>query len=378
VAEFKNRNGRWKIHMSSQSTVLVTGGAGYIGSHTAKELALAGYRVVVYDNLSRGNRWAVRWGPFEEGDLQDQDRLRKVLTEYQVDAVLHFAAFAEVGESMRSPDIYFGNNVAGSLSLLNAMHVTGVRRIVFSSTCAIYGVPEVVPITEDNPKAPSSPYGESKLAVEKMLHWEGVCRGLQWMALRYFNAAGCDADGEIGESHDPETHLIPSLLNAALGRRPACPIFGGDYPTPDGTCIRDYIHVADLANAHVRALHHLESGGSSTALNLGTGDGYSVNQILAAAEAVTGRPIPVVRQDRRPGDPPRLVAAPQRAFSTLRWKPAHSSIENILETAWRWSSAKSAGAFPLGDRSRAFLPLPAGGRSPLQNSSFRLRTASGH
>jgi UDP-glucose-4-epimerase GalE len=324
--------------MSSLSTILVTGGAGYIGSHTAKELTRAGYRVVVYDNLSRGHREAVRWGPFEEGDLLDQERLRGVLAEYRVDAVLHFAAFIAVGESMQVPELYFHNNVEGSMSLLNAMRSAGVRRIVFSSTAAVYGEPETVPITEDNPKAPSSSYGEYKLMVEKLLHWEAVCHGLQWMALRYFNAAGCDADGEIGESHEPESHLIPLLLDAALGRRPACSIFGDDYPTPDGTCIRDYIHVTDLADAHVRALRHLEAGGANQALNLGTGDGYSVNQILAAAEAVIGRPIPIVRKPRRPGDPPRLVAAPQRAFTTLGWKPTHSSIENILRTAWKWSS----------------------------------------
>lgn len=328
--------------MSSPSTVLVTGGAGYIGSHTAKELARAGYRVVSYDNLSRGHRWAVKWGPLEEGDLLDQDRLRHVLATHHVEAVLHFAAFAEVGESMREPERYFRNNVAGSLSLLEAMHHAGVRRIVFSSTCALYGVPETVPITEDVPKAPSNPYGESKLMVEKMLQWEGTCRGLQYMALRYFNAAGCDAAGETGESHTPESHLIPSLLEAALGRRPACPIFGGDYPTPDGTCIRDYIHVTDLADAHVRALQHLEKGGASMALNLGTGEGYSVHQILAAAEKVAGRPIPIERQGRRPGDPPKLVAAPQRAFETLGWRPAHSSIDNILETAWQWASQRPA------------------------------------
>ncbi len=302
------------------STILVTGGAGYIGSHTAKELDRAGYRVVVYDNLSRGHRWAVQWGPLEEGDLLDQDRLRKVLTEHRIDAVLHFAAFAEVGESMREPERYFRNNVTGSLSLLDAMHQAGVRRIVFSSTCALYGTPERVPITEDVPKAPANPYGESKLMVEKMLHWQGVCRGLQWMALRYFNAAGCDAAGDTGESHEPESHLIPALLEAAQGRRPPCPIFGSDYPTPDGTCIRDYIHVTDLAGAHVRALRHLENGGASMALNLGTGDGYSVHEILAAAEKVIGRPIPTAPNPRRPGDPPRLVAAPQRAFEVLGWE----------------------------------------------------------
>lgn len=324
--------------MSSQITVLVTGGAGYIGSHTAKALARAGYRVVVYDNLSRGHRWAVRWGPLEEGELLDTEHLRKVMVAERVEAVLHFAALIEVGESMKTPETFFRNNVSGSLSLLNAMRDAGVRRIVFSSTCALYGFPEKVPIAEDTPTAPLSPYGESKLMVERLLHWEGVCHGLQWMALRYFNAAGADAEGESGESHSPETHLIPSLFEAALGRRPACSIFGGDYPTPDGTCIRDYIHVTDLANAHVRALRHLLDGKPSMVLNLGTGDGFSVNQILAAAERIIGKPIPVERKGRRAGDPPRLVAAPQKAFEQLDWKPAHSSIENIIETAWRWSS----------------------------------------
>ncbi len=295
---------------------------------------------MVYDNLSRGHRRAVRWGPFEQGDLLDQERLRRVLTEHRIDAVLHFAAFIAVGESMQTPELYFHNNVAGSLSLLDAMRATGVRRIVTSSTAAVYGTPEIVPIVEDHPKSPESPYGEFKLMVERLLHWEAVCHGLQWMALRYFNAAGCDAEGEIGESHEPETHLIPLVLDAALGRRPPCQIFGGDYPTPDGTCIRDYIHVTDLADAHVRALRYLQEGGPNAALNLGTGDGYSVNQILAAAESVIGRPVPIERRDRRPGDPPRLVAAPQRAFAALGWKPSHSSIENILATAWQWSSRK--------------------------------------
>jgi UDP-glucose-4-epimerase GalE len=330
--------------MPPQPTVLVTGGAGYIGSHTAKELSRAGYRVVVYDNLSRGHRWAVRWGAFEEGDLLDQERLRSVLVKHEVQAVLHFAALIAVGESMQTPEIYFRNNVGGSLSLLNAMRSASVSRLVFSSTAAVYGTPEIVPIDESNPKAPASPYGDSKLMVEKILEWEGVCHGLKWVALRYFNAAGCDAEGETGEAHYPETHLIPAILEAAQGLRPACPIFGSDYPTPDGTCIRDYIHVTDLADAHVRALRYLENGGSSVAMNLGTGDGYSVNQILAAAEAATGRPIPIERQPRRPGDPPRLVAAPRRTMETLAWKPMHSSIENILKTAWAWQQRQSLSA----------------------------------
>jgi UDP-arabinose 4-epimerase len=328
--------------LPSQPTVLVTGGAGYIGSHTAKELSRAGYRVVVYDNLSRGHRWAVRWGDLEEGDVLDEERLRGVLVKHEVQAVLHFAALIAVGESMQTPEIYFHNNVGGSLSLLNAMRSAGVTRLVFSSTAAVYGTPESIPIDEGNAKAPTSPYGDSKLMVEKILEWEGVCHRLKWVALRYFNAAGCDADGETGEAHFPETHLIPAILEAAQGLRPACPVFGEDYPTPDGTCVRDYIHVSDLADAHVRALRYLENGGSSVALNLGTGDGYSVNQILAAAEAATGRPIPVDRQPRRPGDPPKLIAAPQRAMQTLGWKPSHSSVDNILRTAWKWQQRPSA------------------------------------
>jgi UDP-arabinose 4-epimerase len=327
--------------VSSSSAVLVTGGAGYVGSHTAKVLARAGYRVVVYDNLSRGYREAVRWGPFEEGDLHDTQRVQEVLRRHQIGAVLHFAALAYVGESMQQPELYFHNNVVGTLSLLNAMRAAEVRKLVFSSTCAVYGTPQTVPIEESNPKAPENPYGESKLVVEQALGWEGACHGLQWVALRYFNAAGCDADGEIGEDHSPETHLIPSLLEAALGRRPACPIFGDDYPTPDGTCIRDYVHVTDLGAAHVLALNYLEQGGASTQVNLGTGHGYSVKQILAAAEQAAGRPIPIVQQPRRPGDPPKLVAAAGKAQTMLGWKPEHSSIENILATAWRWASRKA-------------------------------------
>lgn len=320
----------------------MTGGAGYIGSHAAKELARAGYRVVVYDNLGRGHRGAVRWGPFEEGDILDETRVTDVLLEHGVKAVLHFAALAYVGESMNAPELYFRNNAMGTLSLLNAMRSAGVRKLVFSSTCAVYGSPETVPIEESNSRVPANPYGESKLMAEKMMEWEGVCHGLQWAALRYFNAAGCDADGEIGEAHDPETHLIPSLLQAAAGLRGPCPIYGGDYPTPDGTCIRDYVHVTDLADAHVRALRHLESGGPSVAVNLGTGLGWSVNQVLKAAEDVVGQPIPVQREPRRPGDPPRLVAWRERASSVLGWQPAHSSLEHILGTAWKWQKKRVA------------------------------------
>jgi UDP-glucose-4-epimerase GalE len=295
----------------------------------------AGYRVVVYDNLSRGHRWAVRWGLLEEGDLLDQARLQSVLAKHRIEAVLHFAGLIAVGESMRAPELYFRANVGGTLSLLDAMRAAGVRRLVFSSTAAVYGDPEALPIEEGNATAPSSPYGETKLMVERILHWEAVCHGLRWMALRYFNAAGCDADGEIGEAHDPETHLIPLLLDAALGSRGPCPIYGTDYPTPDGTCIRDYVHVTDLAGAHVRALQYLEAGGESAALNLGTGHGYSVREILAVAQTVTGLRIPVEEQPRRSGDTPRLVASAERARKALGWKPA-LSLEEILSTAWQW------------------------------------------
>jgi UDP-arabinose 4-epimerase len=325
------------------SSVLVTGGAGYIGSHTAKELSRAGYRAVVYDNLSRGHRWAVRWGPLEEGDLHDQPRLERVLAEHRIDAVLHFAGLIAVGESMQVPEIYFHNNVGGTLSLLNAMRAAGVRRLVFSSTAGIYGIPEATPIEETASAIPVSPYGDSKLMVEKILGWEGICHGLNWVALRYFNAAGCDAEGETGESHAPETHLIPCLLEAAQGLREACPLFGSDYPTPDGTCIRDYVHVTDLAEAHVKALRYLENGGASLALNLGTGTGFSVNEILAAAERTIGRVVPVVRRPRRAGDAPVLVAAARRAGEVLAWEPSRSSLENILETAWRWQQQKTPG-----------------------------------
>jgi UDP-glucose-4-epimerase GalE len=324
------------------STVLVTGGAGYIGSHTSKELTRAGYNVVVYDNMTRGHRWAVRWGPLVEGDLHDEARLKRVLIEHRVEAVLHFAALIAVGESMQVPEVYFHNNVGGTLSLLNAMRAADVRRLVFSSTAGVYGIPEVVPIEETTPTIPLNPYGDSKLMVEKILRWEGVCHGLKWAALRYFNAAGGDADGETGEDHHPETHLIPCLLQAAQGTREACPVFGSDYPTPDGTCIRDYIHVTDLAEAHVKALGYLESGGASVAMNLGTGDGYSVSEILAAAEKAVGRPIPIVHQPRRPGDPPRLIAAAGRAQQVLGWKPSRSSLENILGTAWQWQEKHAA------------------------------------
>ena len=317
-------------------SVLVTGGAGYVGSHTAKALAGAGYTPVVFDNFVYGHRDAVRWGPLVEGDLGDGALLSETIRRFDIAAVMHFAAFAYVGESMAKPEIYFGNNVVNSLVLLEAMRATGVKRLVFSSSCATYGIPDRVPINEDMPQRPVNPYGETKLMMERMLHWEGVAHGLAHVALRYFNAAGADPEGEIGEHHDPETHLIPLILDAALGRRPQIDIFGTDYPTPDGSAVRDYIHVTDLAAAHVLALRYLEQGGASVALNLATGQGHSVREVIAAAERVTGRRIPRRASARRPGDPAALVADPTRARALLGWTPSHSDLDTLISTAWAW------------------------------------------
>ncbi len=325
--------------------ILVTGGAGYIGSHTCKALAVAGYRPVTLDNLVYGHRSAVRWGPLVEGDLADQAGVERLLREYQIGAVVHFAAYAYVGESMSDPGKYFANNVANTLKLLDAMRAANVGRIVFSSTCASYGIPESVPIAEDHPQRPVNPYGESKLFVERTLHWHGVAHGLQWTALRYFNAAGADPDGEIGEDHDPETHLIPLAIESALGKGPQLQVMGTDYPTPDGTAVRDYIHVSDLADAHVRALAYLERGGDSGAFNLGTGRGHSVREVIAMVERVSGAKVDARNAPRRPGDPPALVAAPGRARETLGWQPERSDLETIVRTAYRWheSQAQRAG-----------------------------------
>src|SRR5438874_2844608 len=268
--------------------VLVTGGAGYIGSHTAKLLARSGFEPVVLDNLSTGHRWAVKWGPMIEGDLSDAGLIREVIGAYKVRAVIHFAASAYVGESMKSPRKYFRNNVANALNLLESLIDMGVGYVVFSSTCSTYGIPRKVPISESHFQDPINPYGESKRMVERLLHWYGTAYGLRYMALRYFNAAGADPDGEIGEEHEPETHLIPLILRAALGRGKPVEIYGTDYPTRDGTAIRDYIHVSDLADAHVRALRDLDAGGASAALNLGIGQGHSVREVIAAVERIGG------------------------------------------------------------------------------------------
>jgi UDP-glucose-4-epimerase GalE len=320
--------------------VLVTGGAGYIGSHTCKALAQAGLTPVTLDNLVYGHRHAVKWGPFIEGDLADRALLERVMREHSVQAVIHFAAYAYVGESMQQPGKYFANNVVNTLNLLDAMHNAGVQHIVFSSTCATYGLPERVPIDEQHPQKPVNPYGESKLFVERALKWYEVAHGLKWAALRYFNAAGADADGEIGEDHTPETHLIPLIIQAALGMRSHVEVFGTDYATPDGTAIRDYIHVTDLGDAHVKAVEYLFGGGSSVALNLGTGRGYSVREVISSVERVSGRSVPTRNAPRRPGDPPELVANAAQAGQQLGWYPQHSSLENITRTAWVWHQAQ--------------------------------------
>jgi UDP-arabinose 4-epimerase len=320
-------------------TVLVTGGAGYIGSHACKALARAGHRPVVYDNLSRGHREAVRWGPLVEGDLADRTRLVAAIRRHGASAVMHFAAFAYVGESVGDPALYYRNNLGGSLSLLEAMREAGIGRIVFSSTCATYGIPETMPIAETAPQLPVNPYGETKLAIERALHWYGAAYGIRSVSLRYFNAAGADPEGEIGEEHEPETHLIPLVIAAALGRRPHVEVYGTDYPTHDGTAIRDYIHVQDLAEAHVLALGHLAAGGAAAALNLGTGRGHSVREVIAAVERHGNRAVPRRDAPRRAGDPPELVADARRAAALLGWRPHLSDLDTIVATAIAWHRA---------------------------------------
>jgi UDP-arabinose 4-epimerase len=316
--------------------VLVTGGAGYIGSHTCKALARAGHEPVVYDSLEHGFRDFVRWGPLEQGDMLDGERLAAVIRAHRPEAVLHFAAYIAAGESVENPGKYYRNNVGGSLSLLQAMRDEGIGRLVFSSTAAVYGNPLSTPIAEDHRLLPINPYAHSKLFVEQLLHDFGTAHGLKSVVLRYFNAAGADPDGELGECHEPETHLIPLALKAAFGTAKPLTVFGSDYDTPDGTPIRDYIHVADLAEAHVAALRHLLAGGASATANLGVGSGYSVRDVLTATERVLGRPVPLVEGPRRPGDPTVLVADPGHAMRLLSWKPNLAALDAIIETAARW------------------------------------------
>ena len=321
----------------SLPAILVVGGAGYIGSHICKELHKCGYTPVCYDNLIYGHKWAVKWGPFEEGDLRDLERLNQVFAAHRIEGVIHLAAFAYVGESVTQPAKYYSNNVAGTISLLDAMRNNQVKNIVFSSTCAVYGIPKTIPITEKESMNPVNPYGASKMMVERILRDYHHAYGLGFVALRYFNAAGADPEGEIGEVHNPETHLIPLALDAALGRRDELVVFGNSYPTPDRTCIRDYIHVTDLARAHVLSLKLLEKNEPvGLSVNLGTGKGTSILEIIKAGEEVTGRKINYRIAPPREGDPPVLVADPSQALKTLNWKAEYADIRTIIQHAWNF------------------------------------------
>ncbi len=316
--------------------ILVCGGAGYIGSHINKQLHKEGYETIVFDNLIYGHREAVKWGKLVQGDLQNQDAIDAVFEKYDIEAVFHFAAYAYVGESVTEPEKYYYNNVACTLNLLRSMKKYGCNKIIFSSTCATYGEPEHVPITEDMNQNPINPYGATKLMVERIFKDYHAAYGLQFAVLRYFNAAGADPDGEIGESHTPETHIIPLVLDAASGKRGDIKVFGTDYDTPDGSCIRDYIHVTDLATAHLLALHHLEAGKESDFFNLGNAHGTSVLEVVEAVRKVTGKEFKVTLTDRRPGDPAKLVGSSNKAQQILGWKPAYADIDVIVEHAWKW------------------------------------------
>jgi UDP-arabinose 4-epimerase len=317
-------------------SILISGGAGYIGSHTAKVLSRAGFRPVVYDNLSTGHPWAVKWGPLVKADLSDQGSLKQALNQYDVSAAIHFAAHAYVGQSVHEPRRYFENNVTNTFHLIHALLDAGVNHIVFSSSCAVYGVPQFLPISESHSKLPVNPYGDSKLFIERVLDWYGRAYGLRWAALRYFNAAGADLEGELGEVHNPETHLVPRLIETGLGRLGSVEIYGTDYPTDDGTAVRDYVHVSDLAEAHVATLQHLLSDGESFSANLGTGRGASVREVITAVEHVSGTTIRTKLAPRRPGDPPVLIADPAYAEKVLGWRPKLSSLDLIVSSAWDW------------------------------------------
>ncbi|MER3432919.1 MAG: UDP-glucose 4-epimerase GalE [Leptolyngbya sp. ERB_1_1] len=324
---------------SEKPIVLVTGGAGYIGSHAVLALQKAGYEVVVFDNLVYGHRDIVESAlkvELIEGDTNDRELLDRVFASRPFSAVMHFAAYAYVGESVSQPDKYYRNNVTGTLTLLEAMVAAGIKKFVFSSTCATYGVPKAVPIPEDHPQDPINPYGATKLMVERILSDFDQAYDFKFVAFRYFNAAGADPEGRLGEDHQPETHLIPLVLMAALGKRDSISILGTDYPTPDGTCIRDYIHVTDLAEAHVLGLDYLLKGGDSQRFNLGNGSGFSVREVIEMARKVTGRSIAAIECDRRPGDPPALVGSAEKARSLLGWNPQYADLEKILTHAWVW------------------------------------------
>jgi UDP-glucose 4-epimerase len=322
------------------AAILVTGGAGYIGSHTAHLLTRHGHHVVIVDDLSRGHQHNVRGFPFHKLRMQDTDALTEVLRANRIEAVIHFAAYISVGESTRVPELYFSNNTAGTLSLLTAMMAGGVSKIVFSSTAAVYGMPQTVPIPETSPFAPLSPYGDSKVMVEKILDWMDQFRGVRSVCLRYFNACGADAESGLGEEHDPETHLIPLLLRAVTTGEPVT-LFGDDYPTADGTCIRDYIHVMDLADAHVLALRHLLGGGESQRFNVGTGSGYSVREVVSAVEEVTGSKVPYRMGPRRDGDAPVLVANSDKLKTALGWRPRYTDVRDIVRSAWEFQQRQT-------------------------------------
>lgn len=322
--------------MARQRSILVTGGAGYIGSHTCKWLAGLGYEPVSYDNLVYGHQHAVKWGPLEVGDLNDTAKLRAVIDAYEPEAVIHFAAYSFVGESVTNPAKYYRNNVGGTLNLLEAMRETGMDKLVFSSTCATYGIPETMPIAESTPQNPINPYGRTKLIIETMLSDYSEAHGIQSVSLRYFNACGADREGEIGEEHEPETHLIPRVLMALTGEIDDFSVYGTDYDTPDGTCIRDYIHVDDLAHGHALALEYLFDGGSTESFNLGTGHGYSVKEIIDAVERVTERKVPLKYGARRPGDPPILSANTEKIRKVLGFETRYSDLDTIVDTAWRF------------------------------------------
>ncbi len=317
--------------------ILVLGGAGYIGSHTAREIIKAGHNAIIADNLVTGYMSAVpAQAKFYKGDLRDFAFLDNLFSSEQIDAVIHFAAFSLVGESVIDPLKYYDNNLCGTKVLLDAMVKHGIDKIVFSSTAATYGEPENIPILESDRTCPTNPYGETKLAMEKMFKWTAAAHDLRYVSLRYFNACGADESGEIGEAHDPESHLIPLILQVPNGKREAISIYGNDYDTPDGTCIRDYIHVTDLAQAHILAVEYLANGGESDIFNLGNGVGYSVREVIETARQVTGHPIPAVEIPRRAGDPARLVASSEKARRVLGWNPVHDSLSEIIESAWKW------------------------------------------
>jgi UDP-arabinose 4-epimerase len=321
--------------------VLVTGAAGYIGSHACKALAASGFEPVGIDNMERAGIASLPWGTLEVADIRDRKALDRVIATHRPAAAMHFAAYAYVGESMLAPDRYYANNVCGSQSLLSALASAGVRHVVFSSTCAVYGMPHACPMDEDHPQVPINPYGAGKQMIERMLRDYEAAYGMRHVALRYFNAAGADPGGMLGECHDPETHAIPLAIQAALGRRPSFDVLGTDYPTPDGTAVRDYVHVSDLATAHVEALQYLLEDNASLALNLGTGRGHSVLEVVRSVERTTGREVPLRRAARRAGDPPMLVADPARAARILGWKPTFTVLDEIVGTAVQWELKRS-------------------------------------